>query len=79
MLMNQSYMWVGTVTPLLIAALALLVFFIHFLPSFIAFSRDHHNRLAILILNILFGWTGFGWLILLIWSLSGQREPLRYS
>ncbi len=47
-----------------------------FLPSIIAFRRNHHNRIAILALNVLLGWTGLGWIAALVWSLTAV-EPQR--
>jgi hypothetical protein len=41
-----------------------------FLPSIIAFGRRHHNRYAILALNVLLGWTLVGWAVALVWSLT---------
>jgi hypothetical protein len=47
------------------------IFFVcYFLPSFIAMLRDHKNKLAILLLNILLGWTIRGWVVALIWSVA---------
>lgn len=40
------------------------------LPTFIAFIRRHHNRYAILVLNVLLGWTVVGWAVALVWSLT---------
>ena len=39
------------------------IFAVYFLPSLIAFAREHKNRLAIFLLNLLLGWTvlGSGW------------------
>ncbi len=48
--------------------LAILIFGVYFLPSLIAFLRQHKNKLAIFILNILLGWTGLGWAVALVWS-----------
>jgi hypothetical protein len=45
----------------------------YFLPSVIAFSKQHHQRYAILVLNILAGWTGVFWLAALIWSLTARQ------
>jgi hypothetical protein len=42
---------------------------IYFLPSIIAYRRKHKNLLAIFALNIFFGWTLFGWVGALVWSL----------
>lgn len=41
---------------------------IYFLPSLIAFSREHHQRGAILLLNIFLGWTLIGWVVALVWA-----------
>lgn len=70
---HNTYIWMGTADPFYFLLIGLLGLFINFLPSFIAFSRNHPNQVAILILNILFGWTGLGWIILLIWALSNRR------
>jgi len=48
--------------------LVVLIFAGYFLPSFIAMLRDHKNKLAILLLNIFLGWTVFGWVGSLVWS-----------
>ena len=48
----------------------------YFVPCVIAFMRGHQSRWAILVLNIVFGWTFIGWIAALIWSLTGIRSPL---
>lgn len=48
--------------------LVVLILAGYFLPSFIAMLRNHKNKLAILLLNILLGWTVFGWVGSLVWS-----------
>lgn len=40
----------------------------YFVPSIIAGVRGHKDLWAIIILNLLLGWTFFGWVIALIWS-----------
>ena len=47
----------------------------YFLPAIIAFRREHHNRTAILVLNIFLGWTFLGWVAALIWSLTAVTHP----
>ena len=37
-------------------------------PTLIAFLRQHKNKLAILLLNLLLGWTILGWVVSLVWS-----------
>lgn len=42
--------------------------FIYFLPSAIAEEKHKNNSGAILILNLLLGWTLIGWVIALVWA-----------
>jgi len=51
----------------LIGPLALL----YFCPAIIAWYRWHGQRRAIFALNLLTGWTFFGWVGALVWSLVG--------
>lgn len=51
------------VVTVLIGILAL-----YLLPSIIAFQRGKKNKLAILLLNILLGWSLIGWVGSLVWS-----------
>lgn len=55
---------------LAIIVLLLVAIVIYFIPSLIAFSRKHNNRVAILVCNFLFGWTFLGWGICLVWSFT---------
>ena len=49
---------------------------VYFVPSITAYVRHHHNRLAILILNVFLGWTLLGWVAALVWaSTRVEREP----
>lgn len=43
------------------------------IPIFIAFYRKHPNRWVIFVITIVFGATGLGWLIALVWSLSAAH------
>ena len=46
------------------------IFIFYFLPALIAFLRQHKNKLAIFLLNLLLGWTILGWVGSLIWSVT---------
>lgn len=60
----------------LVSIIALvLTLLIYLLPGFIAYRRDHPNRLVILLLNILLGGTGIVWIICLIWALTNPVPP----
>ncbi len=48
--------------------LVVLIFGVYFLPTLIAFLRQHKNKLAIFLLNLLLGWTVLGWVVSLVWS-----------
>ena len=56
---------------------ALLLLALYFAPAIMAFLRGHLSRWAILILNLVFGWTFIGWIVALIWSLTGNTERNR--
>ena len=49
---------------------------LYFVPTIVAYKRKHHNTLAIGALNLIFGYTGFGWGIAFVWALTRvDREP----
>lgn len=50
--------------------LIILIFGLYFLPAFISFLRNHKNKLAIFLLNLLLGWTVLGWVVSLVWSVK---------
>jgi hypothetical protein len=51
--------------PFLLAWLA-----IYLLPTIIAASRHHPNRTAIILVNVLLGWTAIAWVVALIWAFA---------
>lgn len=51
-----------------------IVAFVYFIPTIVAFKRGHHNRWPIAVLNFFLGYTAFGWIAALIWSLTVVRE-----
>jgi hypothetical protein len=48
--------------------IASLLALLYFFPFVVACMRKHKNSEAIFILNLFLGWTGFGWVIALVWS-----------
>jgi CHASE2 domain-containing sensor protein len=60
----------GNTNPLWAILFSVIIILINFIPSFIAFSRKHPRRMPILIFNIMFGWTGIGWILLLVWAFN---------
>lgn len=47
---------------------AMAVFILYWLPAANAYSKHRKQRTAILLTNLLTGWTGIGWIVAMIWS-----------
>jgi hypothetical protein len=47
-----------------------VVLVLYFIPAIIAWQRRHRQRVAILVVNIFFGWTFVGWIIALVWAFT---------
>lgn len=45
-----------------------------FLPIIIALVRHSKSIVGIILLNILGGWTGIGWIIALVWAITGESK-----
>jgi len=57
--------------------MALILLLIYLLPSFIAVTSKKREALAVILLNVLLGWTILGWIVTLIWALMlcAEKEP----
>lgn len=55
-----------------------LLFALYFLPTIVASHRGQRVG-GILILNLLFGWTGIGWFALLLYALLSQPRVYAYA
>lgn len=54
----------------------LVALMLYLIPSVVAYARKHKNFKAILVLNILLGWTFLGWVGCLVWSFtSNTKQP----
>lgn len=59
------------------AALSIAIaFLIYFAPAVTACLREHHNALAVFILNLFLGWTLLGWVLALVWACTAVRKPV---
>lgn len=60
----------------IIAALTLMVLALgfYFLPAIVAWQRSHRNTAAILVLNLLLGWTLLGWALALVWAVYQEKK-----
>jgi len=50
--------------------LIIVIIVLYFLPSLVAYFRQHRNILAIFVLNLLLGWSVLGWVGSLVWSFA---------
>lgn len=48
----------------------ILSIFIYFIPTIIAYKKDHKNKIIIFIVNLLSGYSIIGWIISFVWALS---------
>ena len=46
----------------------------YFLPFGIAYARRFKYTKTVFLLNLVFGLTGLGWIILLVWSFKGKKR-----
>ncbi len=62
---------IATLLRVLVAgSLVAAMIYIYFLPGIIAGRRDHPSAGLIRVLNVFFGGTGVGWVLLLLWACS---------
>jgi hypothetical protein len=47
---------------------------LYFLPAIVALSRGHHQQTAIVVLNLLLGWTVIGWVGAMVWACTAVVE-----
>lgn len=53
----------------------LLILLLYFLPTIIGLGRQHKRVISIFFMNLFFGWTLIGFILILIWSLSTEKDP----
>ena len=60
---------------LLLIFLLVLVLSIYFIPTGVAVNRDVGHKGLVFFINLLFGWTLFGWCFCLVIALLGETGP----
>ncbi|HEX4758361.1 MAG TPA: superinfection immunity protein [Terracidiphilus sp.] len=51
---------------------------LYFVPAIIAAARQTHNATAILLLNIILGWTVVGWFVALLLAICSAPSYVHY-
>ena len=59
---------------MIFAILLLLMFPLYFVPSIVAVVRDHQQKVAIILVNFFFGWSGCCWLRASLWIILGKSN-----
>lgn len=61
---------------IILASMVFGIFYVYFyfLPYLVANKKNHTQKRAIYILNVLLGWTFLGWIISLIWACTEPKE-----
>jgi hypothetical protein len=54
----------------------LLLLFVYWLPTYIAFKRKHDFKWIIMAINLVLGASGLGWLIAFVWAVWPQDKSL---
>jgi hypothetical protein len=47
---------------------------LYFAPSIIAYKRQHHAFVLILLVNLFTGWLVIGWIVALIWAIFTEAH-----
>lgn len=61
------------------AFLAIVVgtaFLLYFVPTILAHGLGHPSSAAIVVVNLLFGWTVIGWIVALVWALTSADRRM---
>ena len=53
----------------------IVILFIYFIPSMVG-GRAKERSAAIFTLNLLLGWTFFGWVIALVWAIAEKKNEV---
>ena len=56
--------------------IVLIIAAVYFVPTIIAFKRNHAYKNIILIINLIFGLTGIGWAVAAIWAVFPSEKSL---
>jgi len=65
----------GAAVRVIIGVILLLTLYL--IPTGIALMRRHNKFMPILLVNLLLGFTGIGWIVALIWSFTSNVKEKR--
>ena len=53
-----------------------VIFYLYFLPTFIARGNNYPQKTAIFALNLFAAWTGLFWIIALVWACMKTQQQI---
>ena len=56
---------------------SIVLLVIYFLPAIIASVRSHRQTMAIVVLNLLLGWTLIGWVVAIVWACTADTNKTK--
>jgi len=65
----------NAIGPSFILGVILFISFLYFIPAVVAYVRRHKDVGSIFVLCFFLGWTFIGWVVALIWAMSGNVSP----
>jgi hypothetical protein len=68
--------WFNNFNPFFFGIPSLVGLAVYCLPIIIAAIRHSKSMVGIVLLNILAGWTFIGWIIALIWAITGETKKV---
>jgi len=72
--MEQHYEPIGfLIIAILIIIASAVSLGVYFIPSGVAFYREHEYRWPIFVINLFFGRTAIGWVGALVWAIMPKR------
>ena len=71
---DMPHNWFPFGIPFIGFPLGLIGLGLYFLPTIFAAVRQAKGMLGIVLLNVFAGWTVIGWIIALVWSLTGESQ-----
>ena len=67
----DAFMWVALIGAFILSA--------YLLPTLIAVARQHRQTFAIIVLNVLTGWTFVGWVVATVWACTADTKQRAHA
>jgi 4-hydroxybenzoate polyprenyltransferase len=63
---------------LIVLAIVAVALYIYFIPTIVAWKRNHPDKRAVLVINMLLGWCLIGWVVAMVWAVKSIRVDYQY-